>query len=557
MSRRRTGLVALAVALAVLACESCSLPDKRAPSAAAAAGTAAVGGTLTVATLPSGSLDPAALTDATSSPLSSLLCDTLVNLDPKTGEPKPALAESFVVTEGGRGVVVKLRRGLTFTDGTRFDSRQVVNSLRRVIRPETASPMAELLRPVAGFEAYRKSAEDGDEKIGALTGIRIIEPYSFEFVLNAPDHDFVRSLAHPALAPVVTGAAERDPEGFGRVPVCVGPYKAASPVALDSTEVRLRRWDRYRGSTPALTNAGRGWAAEIVVRTYPNADAAYQAWERGEVQVSPVAPERVADALRAHPEAITSAPGSHIEYLGLPFGADSPFNDLDVRRTLAAAIDRQQLVDAVYGRGRIPAAGFLPPTVGTPAMRDCAYSLPNHPVRLPTRPVKLYFNDEFVHRRLVEEVARQWRAKLGLDVQPVALNWDQYLQKATTGAGFDGAFRMSWTPLTLTVVSYTRPLFHSSRIGATNLSRFSDRNVDHILDQELAAAADDGDRDLLLTQVIKRACEKVAMIPLAISESHFAVDHSLVRAARADGRVVSPEGVLMLRELAAQKAGPA
>jgi peptide/nickel transport system substrate-binding protein/oligopeptide transport system substrate-binding protein len=550
MSISAAASVAVVVALTAGAC---TVPGTEKPKPAAEAKVARPGGTLTVATSPPGSLDPAALSAPTPTALSSLLCETLVTIDPATGEPRPALAESWVVADGGRGLLIKLKRKQAFSDGSRFDSRAVVNSLRRLINPQTASHMAELLKPVNGYDAYRKSVEDGAEQPTALAGLRIIEPYSFELILAGAHPDFVRTLAHPATAPISAGAAERDPVGFGRAPACVGPYTPAAPYTPGNAELRLRRAKDYHAQAPGFSAGGRGWADEIVMRVFPDPEAAYQAWVRGDVDVAALPPSRVAEARRTYRDDVASGPGSQIEYLALPFAPDSPFNDTDVRRTLAAAIDRQRIVDEVYGGSRIPATGFLPPIVGgayRPAA--CSFAPPERKATLPPGPVKLYFNDEFDHRKLVQSIAAQWREKLGLAVEPVGMNWDQYLQRATTGTGFDSPFRVSWTPKAPTAVNYIEPLFHTNNIGNSNLERFSDPDVDQILDRELPRAAD-GDREVLLRQVEDRLCEKVALVPLVISEAHVVVRAERVASGRDDGRIMTRDGVVMLRELAVRQ----
>ena len=49
-------------------------------------------------------------------------------------EVVPQLAESYEVVDGGLGYVLKLRKGVTFTDGTPFDANAVKWSIDRVIR---------------------------------------------------------------------------------------------------------------------------------------------------------------------------------------------------------------------------------------------------------------------------------------------------------------------------------------------------------------------------------------------------------------------------------------
>jgi oligopeptide transport system substrate-binding protein len=452
---------------------------------------------------------------------------------------------------------VKLRRKLAFSDGSRFDSRAVVQSLRRLANPETASHMADLLAPLGGYGDYRAAVERGEDNPNLFRGARVIEPYSFEVILEQENAEFVRTLAHPATAPVQAKAAVEDPVGFSKSPVCVGPYSLAQPYEPGAKEIVLRRNPGYHDDAHAYTRGGEGWADDIVFKVFPEPEAAYQAWQRGEVDIAAAPSARVAEARQAYGQSLFSAPGAQVEYIGLPFGTESPFNDIEVRQALGAAIDRDRIANEVYGGSRRPATGFFPPLVGDVYQDDaCRFEPPKERAKLPTVPIKLYFNDEFSHRKLVEAVAAQWREKLGVSVEPVALNWDEYLQRAGTGSGFDSAFRVSWTPKIPAAMAYVVPLFASAHIGNTNLSRFDDYETDRMLGRDIAQAADDGERILLLRKLEHRLCSRLPLIPVVFSETHTLVRAEKVGSGRRDGLVIGRDGAIVLRDLALRRAAP-
>jgi oligopeptide transport system substrate-binding protein len=287
-----------------------------------------------------------------------------------------------------------------------------------------------------------------------------------------------------------------------------------------------------------------------VFRVVSDEQTGYAAWLRGEVDVAPVPDERVAEARQAQAPSLVSAANGQVEFVGLPAGEGSEFGDPAVRQVLAAALDRPRIAHDVYGDSRLPATGFVSPAAGR-AFRPsvCSFSPPAPGVRLPTAPIKFYFNDEFHHRALVESVAAQWREKLGLKVEPVPLNWEQFLQQATTGAGFDGAFRLSLNPPEADPVGYVRRVAHSSAIGSTNLARFTNLEVDAMLDEDVAKATDEGDRIIHVRRVEDKLCKLLPLVPVAFGENHLLVRPSRLGPARADGRLVSTDGRLLLRDL--------
>ena len=94
---------------------------------------------------------------------------------------------------------------------------------------------------------------------------------------------------------------------------------------------------------------------------------------------------------------------------------------------------------------------------------------------------------------------------------------------------------------------YLHPLFSSDRIGRDNLSRFSDPDVDRVLDRVAREAEDEDDRELGYTRVHELLCDQVPMVPLTSSLSRWVLSD---RVASATGSVVDGStGELMVREL--------
>jgi ABC-type transport system substrate-binding protein len=540
MRRAVTALVVLALTGA------CTLPGDEKPIPVKAAATARPGGAIRIAITAPGGVEPASAYEPAGMAVVATLCDTLVEVDPATGKLRPGLAESWVVSDRGGSVQVKLRKGRTFSDGTAVNSRAVVESFRRLASPDTASYAADLLSPLAGFAEYRASVERGEPSTGAFRGARVVEPLSFELLFSRAAPDFMRTLAHPATAPMNTRAA---------TPVCAGPYELAKAYEPGAGEIVLRRKAKgsLEGGGPARTRGGSGWADQIVFEVFADEAAGYDAWTQGRVDVAAVPADRLA---QADSGSVLTGPAAQVEYIGVGFGEQSVFREARVRRTLSAAIDRVAIANDVYGGSRRPATGFVPAAVPT-AHRDnaCRWGEVSADDAAAVRaavgaaPVKLSFNDEFAHRRLVEAVASQWRARLGIAVDLVPLNWDAYLQKATTGAGFDGAFRVSWSPSVATDASFIAPLFHSRHIGSTNVERYRDPNLDESILKDVEEVDNDGDRIVHVAKLEDRLCQDMPLIPVVEAQANMAVRTDRVAPARRDGKVFSPTGGLLAREL--------
>ena len=88
-------------------------------------------------------LDPAKVDDQASELVRYLTGGVLLRTNRHTQELEPSLAETWTVSADGRLVTFHLRRGLEFSDGSPLTSADVASTLRRVLAPATAAPVAE------------------------------------------------------------------------------------------------------------------------------------------------------------------------------------------------------------------------------------------------------------------------------------------------------------------------------------------------------------------------------------------------------------------------------
>ena len=489
------------------------------------------GGTLRVGLTAPAAVDPALDTEPSADLVVRTMCDTLLTTDPATGRLRPGLAASWLVTDGGLKVVLQLRKDLRFSDGTPLTAEDVKYSLSRLASAAFASPVAGRLRLVAGYpEVHGDTVTDNDRDRRLLSGVAAADPHTLEIVLSQPFGAFARTLADPVTAPVSRRAAERDPQGFSRQPVCAGPYRLDRPYRTGDRQLSLVRSAAYRATVPGLTRGGAGYADRIDVRLYPTAAAAAAAQVGGAVDVAPARPK---DSQR-----VVEAPDGRLEYVGLATGTGA-FGRAEVRRALSLALSRRDLVADVFPGTRVPARGFVP--AGTGEGRPCADVPPDGDVPaalallrragVSLRGVRtsLAFNDEFRNKDLAYAVARQWYRAFGLVAVPTPLTYQEFLARGTGQRGFEGAFRYSWEGRD--VDDYLRPLFGTDGILRDNFARFSDPEVDDTLSRRAAKATDPADRSLAYRKVADLVCAAMPMIPLTEGLSRWLLAPSVGSAA--------------------------
>lgn len=524
--------------LLALMASACDRSAETKPQAVAPAGTK-VGGTITVATGPISSLDPQLAVDPSSQLLIRTMCDQLIEFDPKTGKAVGGLAESWTVTSKGSRLIVKLRKGAKFSDGEEVTSEDVVFTLSRLASEELGSPAARIVERISGFGFVHGDVQtDRDSLLTSLVGVQRIDSRSLEITLDQPYAEFYKALSHPVTTPI-SQKAQASKDRFA----CAGPYLAPKSI-VPGEQIILERNKSYSGGGNH-TFSGQGYADRFVLVPKDSRAAEFDSFNAAaEIDVAFVPDARLGEVAGSPMK--VAAPTAQLEMIGLPTSL-SPFDDPKVRRALSVILDRDAIAIKVYTGGRAPAISF----VGFSDKPACEFTdhkpdvdparslLSEAGVDLTGRPLKLYFNDEFTNRALVEEVASQWRAALGLDVQTVALVWDAFISQGLGTKGFDGAFRFSWSPEYPSPERVLFPLFDTDSIGRDNLSRYSSRDFRESL-RRARKEIDDGRRGDAYFSTERLVCAEMPAIPIVFDLRTYVVK----------GRIRSANGELMDRSWA-------
>src|SRR5213083_598720 len=100
------------------------------------------------------------------------LYEGLAEYDPKTGEPVPALAETWEVNKDSSEFTFHLRRDGRFSNGDPITARDFVYTIRRGMSPKLASRTAAL----AYYIKYAKAYNEGD--------VFVLDPADGAFLLE-------------------------------------------------------------------------------------------------------------------------------------------------------------------------------------------------------------------------------------------------------------------------------------------------------------------------------------------------------------------------------------
>lgn len=473
------------------------------------------GGVLKISTaIDTGTLDFQTIAGTTPKWLGRLIYDNLVYLDDK-GRITPWLATSWEISPDGKTYTFHLRHDVTFSDGTRLDAAAVKANLDRIRDPATKTAMT---------TAY----------IAPYAGGKVIDDYTFQARLSEPYTPFLNVLAQSWLGLMSPKALKDKPKQLGDAPVGSGPYVVESYRRQQG--IRFVRRPDYNWSPPFINHHGPAYLDRIEVDFVPEAITRYASLASGQYDFTMDAPPQSAAAIRADRQLVL---GNRIN-LGNPTRAITfnvskpPFNDVDVRKAFALAIDRDGITQSVgFGEFR-PTAAFL------------SASTPNYD---PSFGAALRFDPARANRILDEagwtgRDAQGFRTKNGqrlgatiliVDAQGVApvvvalqsdvkkIGFDlrieqvpqvQYIQRRNDNAyqAMGGGYWHTNTPDGLYIVYDGRQIIHGDFIGQ-NTSRLTDPELDDLLGRARRATDQAQLRDLY-SKAQRRLTELVPAVPL-------------------------------------------
>ncbi|MEX0869952.1 MAG: peptide ABC transporter substrate-binding protein [Candidatus Spechtbacterales bacterium] len=475
-------------------------------------------------------LDPHLVTDVGSHRYTSNLYGNLLRLDPALYD-----ADGNLVAVGGeitQDMIEQYRRGeltasaevvadlaesipdpeynddgtvsYTFTlrENVRFSSHteenphpvtawDVAYSIERAADPDTRSTTAELyLGDILGIMDMQYGRIDNrvhpdEEQVTVdLPGIEVVDERTIKLTADGGivSDVFLMKLTYPTASVVDKVQAESAARWTHR-PNATGPYVL---VKRDASEIIMEANPNYHGDKPKI---------DKVVYKLASANT-FQRYQAGEFDLTGVGVEdldmlaQVRDLSTDVSKQYFETPDMATSYIGLNNIA-APFDDPLVRRAFALAFDRKAIAETVLQDLVVPAYGILPP--GIPGYRDDFRGQdydPDEARRLLAESsyagnmprIKLTVSGSGSSPSVVlQSIVENWRTELGVDVEFEQVDYATFLEELNKGS-FQ-AFSLGW------VADYPDPedfldlKFHSLRSSANNETRYSNPEVDALLEE--------------------------------------------------------------------------
>lgn len=462
-------------------------------------------------------MDPQNTTTISSIEIYNMVYDTLVALD-NDMVPQPGLA-TWEVSEDGLTYTFTLQEGASFHSGNPLTASDVKYTLDRWLANET-SPT-------------RYTVE-------AITDVEVVDDRTVSIHLDEPYVLLLTALAAPYASILDEEFTEAQGDNYGTSPETTdgsGPYQLTDWIRQD--RITLTRYDDYSWGPSTVDNEGPAHFREVIWRIIPEDSTRIAELEAGNVDFTANVPELEVELLEASPDVnVIRYIDPNTTFIGFKTGKE-PLDEVEVRRAINHAINREELVFGAFAGLAVPAYNPVSPLLPFHAEDVTEAGYRYDPERAKQLLAEAGWTDTngdgFVEKdgetmdllfmyspltfteNLIPLVQEQLAA-VGIQVTPRQLEWTAYLE----------ALRAGEHEMMLMSVRYANEdgilyfYFNSEQRPAPNRFDFVDEQVDESLDIG-RTSLDEDERSQAYANIQERVVDAAVFAPLVHLERAVAV----------------------------------
>ena len=506
----------------------------------------------------------------TSDATSHQLYDRLLDFDPDSGRIVPSLASSWLVSDDGLTYAFQLRRGVAFhttkffTPTRNFNANDVIFSIDRWRLD--SHPFHNVS---SGSYPYFESLGLAEN----IADVTRVNGYRVEITLKRRDSSFLANLATDFAVILSEEYAEQlfeqgNPSQIDQLPVGTGPYRFES-FRKDSYIKYLHHEDYWRANDgEALENhsdeSDSIWASERGLSTKENfaneegsvnnADANMEKNTKASgssdvsvkqliFDITPRSSLRLAKLMTGECDATAFPAQTELEVIrnredltlaekpGLNIGfwafntQRPPFDNPNVRRALAFAIDKNTLLEAVYFDSASRAKSLLPaaswayqndaddtaynPVLARSLLAEAGIE-PGFSMTIWAMPVERAYNPNAIK---MAELIQRYLREVGVEANIVTYDWKTFRRHLQEG--LHDSVLIGWSADNGDPDNFYRPLLSCGAIpSGTNRAMWCNEDYDRLINEALKTE-DLDKRRAIYHQVNRLMYERLPLVPIA------------------------------------------
>lgn len=381
------------------------------------------------------SLNPGLASDNTSSTVLLQTFEGLTRINQK-GEPEEAMAEDIQVSDDQKKYTFKLRDS-NWSNGDPVTAEDFVYAWKWALDPKNKSEYAYQLYYIAGAEAANSGKGSLDD-----VGVKAVDDKTLEVTLENPTPYFLELTAFYTYYPVNSKIAKEHSDwadNAGENYTSNGPFKLTewehnSKVVIEKND---EYWDKDSVKLEKINMAMIN-DANTELSSFDNGELDWAGSPTG--TVPPDSMKALKDDGRLNIKPIAAI-------YNYKFNTTKPpFNNVNIRKAFALAINREEIIKNVTQGEQVPAMAIVPPSMFTEnekgyfkdndveqAKQYLQKGLDEMGLKdaseLPE--ITLVYNTDDAHKAIAEAIQDMWNKNLGVDVKLENGEWQVILDKVS------------------------------------------------------------------------------------------------------------------------------
>ena len=500
-------------------------------------------------------------TSSTTSDASShQLYDRLLDFDPDSGRIVPSLASSWLVSDDGLTYAFQLRKDVWFHTTGYFEPSRNFNADDVIFSIDRWRLKSHPYHYVSG------GSYPYFESIGIAQNIASVERvngYRVEITLKRRDSSFLANLATD-FAVILSKeyatelAQAGTPSKIDQLPIGTGPFKFES--YRKDHFIKYLRHDNYwrtqthevKGSDLAteLQNVSEKQkitqVEQLIFDITPRSSLRLAKLMTGECDATAFPAQTELEVIRTEDDlTLAEKPGLNVGFWA--FNTQRPpFDNPDVRRALAAAIDKNTLLEAVYFDSATRAKTLLPaatwafqndaddtaynPVLARKLLADAGIA-PGFSMTIWAMPVERAYNPNATK---MAELIQRYLRDIGVEATIVSYDWATFRRHLQEG--LHDSVLIGWSADNGDPDNFYRPLLSCGAIpSGTNRAMWCNDDYDKLLNEALQTD-DIDERSAIYKQVNRLLYERLPVVPIAHAYRYQAYRNEL------KGMTINPFG---------------
>ena len=505
-------------------------------------------------------------TSSTTSDASShQLYDRLLDFDPGSGRIVPSLASSWLVSDDGLTYAFQLRKDVWFHKTGYFEPTRNFNADDVIFSINRWRLRSHPYHYVSGgrYPYF--------ESIGLAQNIESVERvngYRVEITLKRRDSSFLSNLATDFAVILSEEYADAlakagTPSQIDELPIGTGPFKFYSyrkdhfiKYKRHDNYWRIQAMEEHTNGNSGVTSEPQGVSEEqkretpvveqLIFDITPRSSLRLAKLMTGECDATAFPAQTELEVIRTESDlTLAEKPGLNIGFWA--FNTQRPpFDNPDVRRALAVAIDKNTLLEAVYFDSATRAKTLLPaaswafqndaddtaynPVLARKLLADAGVA-PGFSMTIWAMPVERAYNP---NANKMAELIQRYLRDVGVEATIVSYDWTTFRRHLQEG--LHDSVLIGWSADNGDPDNFYRPLLSCGAIpSGTNRAMWCNDDYDKLLNEALQTD-DIEERTTIYKQVNRLLYERLPLVPIAHAYRYQAYRNEL------QGMTINPFG---------------